>query len=304
MSSDDFQEKSVSFQARLEREGEIIPLTSPFNIGRSSKCSYVIQETKVSREHTLFQFNQTEQRWLISDLGSTNGTYLNGVRIVKPEVLSKGDEIRIGDLRFLFQEDHVVIDRPLTQTSASEDTLIAVEAAPCWLLVADIQGSTRLSQELPQRELSAKIRTWAKECERLIRRYRGVVNEFMGDGLLAFWRAVPEVPENVAALLKEFHGLESKSGLPFRVILHQGTVEIGGGMTSGVEKLAGKEINFIFKMEKAAGGFGGKITLTQSACEPLHPLLACRDLGEFELAGFEGRHKLFAPVFDESNGNG
>ena len=300
MSSDDRQEKSVSFQARLEREGELIPLSSPFNIGRYFKCSYIIPDTRVSRVHTLLQFDQAEEHWLISDVGSTNGTYLNGVRIVKPEVLKKGDEVRIGDLCFVFEEDHA-IDKPLTETDAAEETLLAVEAVPCWLLVADIEGSTRLSQKLPQSELSAMIRVWAGECEALIGRSGGVVNEFTGDGLLAFWRAAPEVVSSIADLLKAFHALESESGLRFRVIVHHGTVDIGGGVSSGVEKLAGRELNFIFKIEKAAGRFGSKVTLTQSARDQLNACFACRELGEYKLDGFDDRHQLFAPVFRVDN---
>jgi len=281
--------------AWLTREGVRIPLRSPFNIGRSSKCSYVIPDGMVSREHTLFQYNAVDGEWLLIDLGSTNGTYLNGQRINRPVVVKDGDEVHVGEVGFRFHEEST-IEQPAKQITAADQTLIAIQNSRCWLLVADVKESTQLVQQLPQSEVTAKFRQWARECEYIVRLTGGLVNEYLGDGLLAFWRDVPESPIRIAEALRRFQILKSASGLEFRVICHCGMVGIGGAMSSGLEKLGGREVNFIFKIEKSAGITGKRVTLTEPAANRLTNYFTFEELGEFEVTGFSGKHKLFQPV--------
>ena len=286
--------------AWLFQDGERLALTSPFNIGRSSKCRHVVDNVKVSREHTLLQFDEAVRHWLVIDLGSTNGTYLNGKRINRPTVLRDGDEIGIGDARLIFHNPSTDSGQEGDAT-LSDQTEIAIAHKRCWLLIADIKQSTRLIQEISQAELSERLRRWARECEAIIQMSGGLINEYMGDGLLAFWQDTPDMPLRMGQVLKLFDDLQSATGLEFRVICHSGMIGIGGGMSSGLEKLAGKELNFIFKIEKSAGLTGAKITLTESAAKRLLPVVPVRELGAFSVAGFNGAHKLYAPRFETTS---
>lgn len=290
-----------SIKRALERtwlldNGKQVPLSSPFNIGRSSKCRYVISNNKVSREHTLLQYDDMERHWLLIDLGSTNGTYLNGQRVIQPVPLVDGDEICIGDNRFIFHEP-ANADNPDAECTAVDQTEVAIAQSPCWLLIADVKQSTQLIQQISQREWSTKLRIWAEECKEIVHGSGGLINEYMGDGLLAFWRDKQGLPLLMAKVLKHFNTLESASGMEFRVVCHYGVVSIGGGMSSGQEKLAGKELNYVFKVEKPAGRTGEKINLTDSASVRLGSFLDVVEIGEFEVSGFTGTHKLFAPKF-------
>jgi serine/threonine protein kinase len=66
-------------------------------IGRSPYSSLSFPEsTQVSRQHASIQ--KREGRWVLVDLGSRNGTLLNGTRISKEMPLATGDRIEIGDL--------------------------------------------------------------------------------------------------------------------------------------------------------------------------------------------------------------
>lgn len=72
------------------REGEYV-------IGRRSDCQVFVPDMRVSRQHA--RLREHERRWEIEDLGSNNGTWVNGVRIAGPQSLRHGDEITIASNR-------------------------------------------------------------------------------------------------------------------------------------------------------------------------------------------------------------
>ena len=81
------------------RAGMEIPLKkAKFVIGRASGCSLRAGSDAISRRHT--EITLTRSSVTIADLGSRNGTFVNGERISKPTPIKSGDEVRIGPLRF------------------------------------------------------------------------------------------------------------------------------------------------------------------------------------------------------------
>ena len=71
-------------------------------VGRSPKCDIQLQAKNVSRKHALVVFRNEEYH--IKDLESTNGTYVNGVRVVKC-ILRNHDQIEIAGVKLLFSEE-------------------------------------------------------------------------------------------------------------------------------------------------------------------------------------------------------
>jgi pSer/pThr/pTyr-binding forkhead associated (FHA) protein len=89
----------------LERDGNkrVFPLPSSVTvIGRRKNCDLRIPLESVSRRHC--QFNIDDKTLKLRDLGSRNGTFLNGKRI-EEQVLKPGDSIKIGPLLFAMQID-------------------------------------------------------------------------------------------------------------------------------------------------------------------------------------------------------
>src|SRR5215472_5768915 len=74
-------------------------------VGRLSSSHLCIGDPSVSRQHCILQ--QTANEFRIRDLGSNNGTFLNGQRI-NAGVLADGDKIRIGDTILSFSESDVL----------------------------------------------------------------------------------------------------------------------------------------------------------------------------------------------------
>ncbi|OQB13864.1 MAG: FHA domain-containing protein FhaB [Firmicutes bacterium ADurb.Bin193] len=69
-------------------------------IGRGTKCDISIDDLYMSTQHVRLWFDEGE--WYISDLASTNGTYINGIKMTDdPLILDNGDRIKIGQLEFL-----------------------------------------------------------------------------------------------------------------------------------------------------------------------------------------------------------
>jgi hypothetical protein len=70
-------------------------------IGRSRQCEVMLDDPNVSRQHA--ELRARGGSWVLTDLGSTNGTRLNGRRVDGPEVLKPGDEIEIGTSKIKFE---------------------------------------------------------------------------------------------------------------------------------------------------------------------------------------------------------
>jgi hypothetical protein len=66
-------------------------------IGRSSGCELVVEDDTVSRRHAALELH--DGAWRLRDLGSRNGTWVNGRRAVDVEV-RPGDELQLGAARF------------------------------------------------------------------------------------------------------------------------------------------------------------------------------------------------------------
>ena len=79
---------------RQPRVGERLPLRASNAIGRDAGNDIPLPDEAASARHAKLDVEDGD--WWIEDLGSTNGTLVNGVRIQKREKLRPGDEIAIG----------------------------------------------------------------------------------------------------------------------------------------------------------------------------------------------------------------
>jgi FHA domain-containing protein/uncharacterized protein DUF1707 len=71
-------------------------------LGRSRDCDCVLAEPSVSRRHA--ELRREGGRWLLHDLGSRNGTRVNGVRLLDEAEVCPGDRVSFGDARFRLGE--------------------------------------------------------------------------------------------------------------------------------------------------------------------------------------------------------
>jgi pSer/pThr/pTyr-binding forkhead associated (FHA) protein len=90
----------VGWSAADREETLLIPITCfPFALGRSSTCDHRLDDVVISRRHCAFSLR--DGRVWVEDLGSLNGTLINGEPVVEPRPLGQGDALQLAHFTFL-----------------------------------------------------------------------------------------------------------------------------------------------------------------------------------------------------------
>ncbi len=97
-----------------------VDIGSKIIMGRSPEVDFKITLKGVSRKHACIE--RDGNRFILEDLGSTNGTFLNDKRINKPTLLKSGDKIRLGQQTLIFKEKTAPTVQPPTKTLKSLET--------------------------------------------------------------------------------------------------------------------------------------------------------------------------------------
>lgn len=277
----------IESPAWLQRDdASNVPVLGSCSIGRAPGNQLVLTDEKASRKHALIHRQGEHEYWLV-DLGSSNGSYIDGRRVSQPMALRDGAVIRIGSSTFLFRQS-TGMSNPTNKPHWSEGTVHDIRLAPCWLLLADIEGSTELSQSLPADQLPVITGRWFSECKQVIEANGGSINKYLGDGFFAYWVDIQGTLPRLVTALSELKRLQLTGQPPFRVVLHHGNVSMGGAASMGEESLSGPEVNFVFRMEKLAGGLKHKNMMSEAAGVRLENRLPAEPAGSHPLSGFEG----------------
>ncbi|RME56488.1 MAG: FHA domain-containing protein, partial [Deltaproteobacteria bacterium] len=83
---------------------EYVLLNQENVLGRSDSCDICINESGISRRHA--KITRLENgKMLVEDCVSTNGTFVNGTKILKSRLLEDGDELRLGPVSFTYIDE-------------------------------------------------------------------------------------------------------------------------------------------------------------------------------------------------------
>src|SRR5688572_11911881 len=97
-------------------------------IGRQADCQIFVPDMRVSRQHA--RLKRDGDNWSLEDLGSNNGTFINGVRLSQPTKLRHDDEIAIANNRIRIEardganEPEPVIGNAVTIVDVAASSLI------------------------------------------------------------------------------------------------------------------------------------------------------------------------------------
>jgi len=173
--------------------------------------------------------------------------------------LQNGDRIQMPGTSFIFRQaanpeaaETVPISRRAPPLTQNRQTVADIRLMKCWILVADLQGFTKMSQELPDEELAPLVGKWMAHCQEVVQNKKGVLAKFLGDGFLAYWTERNGTTALIVSTCREFQTLQKSVALPFRIMLHFGTVSFGGHSPDASHTMIGQELNFAFRLEKVA----------------------------------------------------
>ncbi len=109
--------------------GKVYPLEAQeISIGRDATSVVMINDAEVSRRHAKMELHGSA--YVIQDLGSTNGTFVNGVRISGAQVLNPGDTISFGEGIVLAYEFAIDVDATILSVKPSQTAVQIPASAP------------------------------------------------------------------------------------------------------------------------------------------------------------------------------
>ncbi len=148
----------------------VYPLRGPrLTLGRAPDCDIVLTSRKVSAHHALFL--QTRDGWFVEDLGSSNGTFVNGQRISERVLLRPGDRLEFFGLTLEFHPDDAPANSKAVFTLLDSkdsagasvvsalhvDDTLRINVAPEAKLRAILEFSRNLGQALDLTEVLPRI---------------------------------------------------------------------------------------------------------------------------------------------------
>lgn len=260
-----------AYLQRIEND-DIQDLAAVSIIGRSSECQIIIADPRVSRRHAMIR--RQDGGFYLFDLGSFNGSYLNGSRVTAARQLQHGDVLTFADHEFHYGERGEK-SSPASLEDLGGSTIALIRSTPVVLLVSDIKGFTSLSEAIEADDLAQIIGSWYSDCERILAEAGATVDKFIGDCVLAYWTSV--TPETLAAsfraaeqLLASCDRIYSERPDVFEkidrhfeigVALHTGKVAYGG-MSQGEFTLVGDPVNLTFRLESLTRDLGKNVLLS------------------------------------------
>ncbi len=259
-------------------------------IGRAATNQLVLDVAGISRNHAVLQPGEAGGH-VITDLHSTNGTYLNGLRLERSSTpLNDGDTIEIGGIKFIYRRQQGG-DTP-TPGAAAGATSVQIHSGHVWLLMLDLIGHTAHTHAVGAETASADFKRWIELVRPVLVRSGATINAYLGDALFAYWRQDRHPADKVAPAFREIVALQATSPRPFRTVLHYGKVAISGGLQG--ESLTGSDVIYLFRIEKCTKQLGSRCVLSEPAAKSLNLTAEARSLGSHPVPDYPGQHAFFS----------
>jgi adenylate cyclase len=256
-----YLEAEIDGQAhRFSLAGENI-----FRIGRSDKNNVVLTDDLASRNHAMLQRSE-EGRFYITDLGSSNGTFVNGARISAPVILQPGDRIGIGNHEFSFHQEVPGQTAAIEEPDELQSTNILFAQSLITVLVTDIRDFTGLARRVDASKLSMLTGAFFREAGKALQQRGAWTQKYIGDAVMAVWLHKKRAPElrELAAVFESLSrlsgiaaGLQAQFGLdaPIRIGagINTGWASVGnvGSIASSDYTALGDVVNKAFRLESA-----------------------------------------------------
>lgn len=261
-----------------------------WTVGRSDDNNFVLPDRWISRNHAMVQCMENGVFYLI-DLGSRNGSFVNGRRVSVPVTLQDGDSLTFGqtELKFFYpgnssaEDANIPDDGTFSQDFTATATLHVRRLIS--VMVADIRDFTVLTRQTDEKVLSEAIGTWFRKAGEIIGEHGSWVDKYIGDAVMAIWvhsteGATPDdmvhVMRAVNALANMTSQLHEQFALPF-------PLRIGVGVNTGYAMVGntgsgdrpdytaiGDTVNAAFRFESSTKELGLDIAIGEATYDSLN----------------------------------
>jgi adenylate cyclase len=259
-----------------------------WTVGRSDDNNFVLSDRWISRNHAMLQCMDTGEFYLI-DLGSRNGSFINGRRVSVPVTLHNGDAITFGQTELNFY-------CPTLETADASDfgqahnftaTATLHIRRLISVLVIDIRDYTVMTRQLDEKILSEAIGTWFRYAGDIIGEYGSWVDKYIGDAVMAVWihgtqEVTPESMLQITKAMSELNRMTSKLHEEFPLPF---PLRIGAGLNTGYAMVGnagssdrpdytplGDTVNAAFRFESSTKHLGLDISVGESTYQALENL--------------------------------
>ncbi|WP_449418854.1 adenylate/guanylate cyclase domain-containing protein [Phormidium nigroviride] len=303
---------------RTDAGNRYLPLVGSncWTIGRSDDNNFVLSDRWISRSHAMLQRMETGEFYLI-DLGSRNGSFVNGRRVSIPVTLKNSDRLVFGQTELEFNCPPTNrLSGPLIEADSEDFTATLTVRSLISVMVMDIRDFTVLTRQLDETILSEVIGSWFRQAGQIIREHGSWVDKYIGDAIMAVWfhkangvsqDEMLRICQALSQLHKATDELSSRYPLPF-------PLRVGAGINTGYAMVGnagssdrsdytalGDTVNAAFRLESCTKQIGKDIALGETTYKYLSELGGSNVFKQYavDLKGYEHPTITYGSTFGE-----
>jgi len=290
-----------------------LEVANTVTIGRTSENVLSFPgSAHVSRQHAVIRCHDGIN-YQITDLGSRNGTFVNGQQVVLPTALPDGSKIRIANNEIVLRRlEEAEADHETELTMAMTMEQSSSRLMTVAILVCDVRGFSTFSEKLPATKVAQFIGQWFRLAGNHISATGGVVDKFIGDAILAYWaRTSNDLPVCEYGLKSAIKLVEQAAKLSWpdlEVNMQVGTALHFGQVSSGNVGLVaqrdatimGDTVNTAFRLESVMKELGQSILASEVFVDQFEARDPFIDLGEKSLKGKSQPVRVFGYPMDKT----
>ncbi|WP_017300164.1 adenylate/guanylate cyclase domain-containing protein [Nodosilinea nodulosa] len=294
-----------------------------WTVGRGDDNNFVLPDRWISRNHAMLQGTDNDRFYLI-DLGSRNGTFVNGRRVSVPVILHDGDLLTFGqtELRFFSPVDlSPAADAAISNARRREATATAMLHLRQLIsvVVVDIRDFTVMTRQTDEKIHSEAIGTWFRRAGEIIGQYGSWIDKYIGDAVMAVWIHGPEGADDasIVQILRAVSTLSAMTGQLHQQFPLPFPLRIGAGINTGYAMVGntgssdrpdytalGDTVNAAFRLESSTKHLGLDIAMGETTYKYLQNIAAPKagalKVGSGDLA--EGGDRYFKRFTVEMKG--
>lgn len=180
------------------------------------------------------------------------------------------------------------------------------EAREITLMMSDLRGFTALTSNMSPEQVIAFLNRYLAKMVEILLDHTGVIDEIIGDGILAFFGAPEPLEDHPAravacavkmqAAMEEINKLNEADGLAhleMGVAVHTGTVVVGniGSEKRSKYGAVGSDVNFTGRMESFT--VGGQVLISEATYKKVSHIVRVKNVLEVEMKGVPGTVTLY-----------